>query len=142
MSDPVHSVTPNNLRMITLLSDAGLPTTDLTEERAEYIALGSPPLAFGEIVYCGSAALLRSIVVADAARKTGKGGAVVAELLSRARARGMNDVWLLTETAEPFFATQGFVRRPRGEAPEDIRATSLFAHLCPDSAVLMHRSLS
>lgn len=128
--------------MIALLSDAGLLTTDLAEGTAEYVALGSPPSAFGGIVYCGAAALLRSIVVANAARKTGKGAAVVAELLSRAHARGVNDVWLLTETAESFFGAHGFVRRPRGEAPEDIRATSQFAHLCPDSAVLMHRSLS
>ncbi len=142
MSEPVHAVAPNDLRLIALLSDAGLPTTDLAEGTAEYVALGSPPLAFGGIVYCGSAALLRSIVVANAARKTGKGAAVVAELLSRARARGVNDVWLLTETAEPFFATQGFARRPRSEAPGGVRETSQFAHLCPDSAVLMHRSLS
>lgn len=128
--------------MIALLSDAGLLTTDLAEGAAEYIALGSPPLAFGGIVYCGSAALLRSIVVANATRKTGKGAAVVAELLSRARARGVKDVWLLTERAEPFFAKHGFMRRPRGEAPEGIRTTSQFGHLCPDSAILMHRSLS
>ena len=142
MSAPIHTVAANDLRMIALLSDAGLPTTDLAEGTAEYIAVGSPPVAFGGIVYCGSVALLRSVVVADAARKTGKGGAIVAELLSRARARGVNALWLLTETAEPFFAAHGFNRRPRGEAPEDIRATSQFAHLCPDSAVVMHRSLS
>jgi amino-acid N-acetyltransferase len=121
--------------MIALLTTAGLLTADLAEGDTEYLALGTE--AFGGIVWCGDEALLRSIVVADRARRTGKGRDIVDHLLSRARRKKVQAVWLLTETAEPFFAAMGFVRRARDDAPPAISATSQFRTLCPASAALM-----
>ena len=142
MREEVRSVAPDDPAMRALLASAGLLTADLAEGPAEYVALGAPPVAFGGIVYCGPHALLRSVVVADGARKGGKGRAVVDHLLSRARLNKMRDVWLLTETAEPFFAALGFERCARDQAPSAIQATSQFSKLCPSSSTLMRRSLS
>jgi amino-acid N-acetyltransferase len=140
--EQIRSVAPDDPAMLALLAKAGLLIADLAEGKAEYVALGAPPFAFGGIVYCGSHALLRSVVVAESARKNGTGRAIVDHLLSRARPNGIRDVWLLTETAEPFFAALGFERRGRDEAPCAIQATSQFSRLCPSSSTLMHRSLS
>lgn len=142
MTEQFLPVASNDPALLALLEHVRLPTADLNEGAAEYFALGSPPVACGGIVYCDAHALLRSVAVADAARKSGKGRAIVNHLLERARLNNLRDMWLLTETAEPFFAALGFERRARDEAPSAIRATSQFSRLCPSSSTLMHRSLS
>ncbi len=52
-----------------------------------------------------------------------------------------NDVFLLTETAEPFFVRFGFERVSREEAPPQLRASEEFRCLCPESAAFMRRSV-
>jgi N-acetylglutamate synthase-like GNAT family acetyltransferase len=142
VTEEIRSVASDDPAMLALLASAGLLTADLAEGLAEYVALGAPPVAFGGIVYCGHHALLRSVVVAESARMSGMGRAIVGHLLSQALLNGRRDVWLLTETAEPFFAALGFERRTRDEAPPAIQTTSQFSKLCPSSSTLMHRSLS
>ena len=140
MTEPFRRVASNDPALLALLKHAGLLTADLDEGAAEYFAMGS--VAFGGIVCFGVDGLLRSVVVAESARRGGKGRVVVNHLLSRARVHGMRDVWLLTETAEPFFAALGFEPRSRDTAPTAIQATSQFSKLCPSNSTLMHRSLS
>jgi hypothetical protein len=50
--------------------------------------------------------------------------------------------YLLTTSAADFFAHLGYKRVDRGEAPENIRATSEFSQLCPVSSVLMLKEMS
>ena len=56
--------------------------------------------------------------------------------------QGVDDLYLLTETAEPFFAKRGYGAIPRADAPAAIAATEELSSLCPDSAVLMHRAIA
>jgi amino-acid N-acetyltransferase len=89
----------------------------------------------------GEAGLLRSLAVRHDRRRSGLGSALVQELERVAGARGIRRLYLLTTTAEAFFAHRGYIREPREQAPEVIRRTPEFASLCPASAAFMGKSL-
>ena len=121
------------------LEAAGLPTGDLDEGDAHYFAFETG--GFGGFVSLGDVVLLRSIVVPAARRRRGLGRVILATLLETARAWGAKEAWLLTTTAEAFFAANGFERVARTDAPAAIATTSQFKDVCPDSAALMRRAL-
>jgi len=56
-------------------------------------------------------------------------------------AAGACEAWLLTETAEPFFARDGWARADRGDAPPAVAASVEFTSACPATAVAMRRRL-
>jgi amino-acid N-acetyltransferase len=89
----------------------------------------------------GDAALLRSVAVVARARGNGIGRALVADALADARAAGAREAWLLTETAESFFAGLGWARAARKDAPPAIAGSMEFATACPATAVAMRRPL-
>ncbi|WP_135827212.1 GNAT family N-acetyltransferase [Halorussus ruber] len=87
------------------------------------------------------AGLLRSVAVEESARGAGYGTAICEQLLDRARAADLGEVFLLTTTAEEFFADLGFERVEREQVPDSIRASAEFSDLCPDSATCMRTNL-
>jgi amino-acid N-acetyltransferase len=89
----------------------------------------------------GATALLRSVAVRGPARGRGLGGALVARAIADARAEGAREAWLLTETAELFFAGLGWTRADRSDAPAAVASSVEFASACPASAIAMRRSL-
>jgi len=132
----VRPDTPAFAAMKSALAAADLPVSDL-DEGAEYFALGD---AFGGLAMFGSVGLLRSLVVAE--RGKGNGSLMLAALVAQAKSSGVRDLWLLTTSAEAFFAKHGFARRARADAPEAIAATRQFKELCPDSAAWMHKRIA
>lgn len=126
----------------TLLSGARLPVDDLAATHLAFVGI-----ADGEVVGVvgfenhGRIGLLRSLVVADDARAAGLGRALVAALEASAREQGIDEIWLLTIDADPFFAQLGYQIRGRPSAPPEIRATSEFSELCPGDAFLMCKEL-
>ena len=89
----------------------------------------------------GRDALLRSLVVAPAHRGTGLGGKLVDRLAAEARRRDVNQFYLLTTTAEAFFARHGFQKIARQAVPAAITGTKEFNRLCPSSAICMTRTV-
>jgi amino-acid N-acetyltransferase len=87
----------------------------------------------------GAHVLLRSLVVAGDTRSQGVGGRLVRERCAAAAALGADDVYLLTETAEGFFARLGFARIPRDDVAAGIRQSEEFVSLCPATAAVMRR---
>src|ERR1700760_4884596 len=94
-----------------LLSECVLPTADLdnvtavrfwiAEENSTLVGtIGLEPF--------GAAGLLRSLAIAPAYRGRGIGVALVHQLEREARARGVQFLVLLTETARPFFSRLGY----------------------------------
>ena len=127
----------------SLLRDAGLPHEDFAEHLANFlVARGA-----GEIVgaagfeFHGGDALLRSLVVAPAHRGTGLGGELADRLTAEARRRGVRQFYLLTTTAEAFFARRGFRKIARQSVPAAIGDTREFKSLCPSSAICMTRAV-
>jgi amino-acid N-acetyltransferase len=127
-----------------LLDAAGLPTAGLSPSLADFLVAETGDRIAGAIgleVY-GGAALLRSAVVAAAARGRGAGTALVVALLERARGRGVRDVYLLTNTAEEWFPRFGFARIRREAVPAALHASAEFQGACPESAAILHATLA
>ena len=128
-----------------LLLESDLPVDDLGPDRLDgfLVAEDGDELAglIGLQVF-GTTGLLRSLVVARAARRAGLGGKLVGALESAAQTAGIRDLWLLTIDANGFFERQGFTVVNRDTAPPSIRETDEFSELCPDGAFLMQKSLS
>lgn len=85
----------------------------------------------------GAYGLLRSVAVRAGEQGRGTGRALVQSALAEAANAGASPVYLLTETAAPFFARLGFVPLKRPAAPDAIRQSGEFASVCPASAQLM-----
>jgi amino-acid N-acetyltransferase len=70
---------------------------------------------------------------------------LASELVERAETHaakyGVRTLYLLTTTAEAFFARRGYHRIDRGVAPAAIRSTREFAALCPASSAFMSKRL-
>ncbi|WP_395400839.1 arsenic resistance N-acetyltransferase ArsN2 [Pseudoduganella sp. UC29_106] len=88
------------------------------------------------------AALLRSVAVAGALRGQGLGDQLLGAIKAKARARGVDTLYLLTTTAAPFFAQRGFVPIERNATPAALQASREFQGVCPASASAMAASLT
>ena len=127
-----------------LLESADLPTADLTERHCEhffYLGSDESPSGLVGLEIYGEVALLRSLVVAPGVRRAGAGSALVSHAEQTARSAGVRVIYLLTTTAEEFFAKRGYRRAIRDAAPPAIRATREFAGICPASSAFMARTL-
>jgi N-acetylglutamate synthase-like GNAT family acetyltransferase len=126
-----------------LLESSRLPTRDLPESRpAFFVARNDAGLVgAGGLEIHGDAGLLRSVAVGERLRGTGLGRALVEAVEAAARARGLRELVLLTETAPDFFSRLGYADIARDEAPAAIRGSVEFRSLCPQSARCMRKRL-
>jgi amino-acid N-acetyltransferase len=60
-------------------------------------------------------------------------------LEAQAIQRDIESIYLLTETAKPFFASRSYAVIARSVAPEAIAASEEFSNLCPQTATFMRR---
>ena len=124
------------------LRSAGLPADDLNDAVLAFRlddAVGVVGWAALEI--CDHEALLRSVVVVPERRGTGGGSDLVRQVIAAASETGVQRLWLLTETAAPFFERLGFQTVDRAAAPKPIHSTSEFRECCPRSAACMTLAL-
>jgi amino-acid N-acetyltransferase len=127
-----------------LLAQSHLPTADLTPALLQhFLAYGTPedPVGVVGLELYGPVALLRSLAVAAHHRGVGLGRKLIAAAEVRARSHGVQELCLLTTTAERFFTRLGYERAEREAAPASIRGTNEFTTLCPASAVFMRKRL-
>ena len=138
------SVRPPLSTAVALLRSASLPTSDLTAEHCEHFffsgSADNPAGMVGLELY-GTVALLRSLVVAPDRRGAGEGSALLEHAERHAQANGVRTLYLLTTTAEHFFARHGYRNAARDSAPGAIRATREFSALCPATSAFMMRDL-
>lgn len=134
----LREIKADNAAFRAALTEAGLPTDDLTSEPFRYFEWKE--VAFGGLGE-GADALIRSIVVLPHARGRGCGKVMAESLADAARAAGVERLWLLTTSAAPFFEDLGWRAAERANAPPVIANSRQFSGLCPASATLMVRSL-
>jgi amino-acid N-acetyltransferase len=79
--------------------------------------------------------------VVENARSTGLGTALAAHAERYAQGRGVTHLYLLTTTAESFFAGRGYLHLARDKAPEAIQSTREFSGICPASSAFMVKRL-
>ncbi len=125
-----------------LLGAYGLPTADLSPAIELFGVRDGQGLegVVGIEPYAG-VGLLRSLAVRADRRQGGLGSALVLEAERIAAIRGITALYLLTTTAEQFFARRGYTRLAREDAPAQIRGTTEFASVCPSSAAFMGKLL-
>lgn len=134
----------DKLALFSLLENAALPISD--------IEFNEKKLFFGEFKHekligavgleiFKNTSLLRSLVVDKSARKKGLGKKLVTLIEKYLNENNIKTVYLLTTTAEKFFENLGYKKMTRSEAPEDIKNTSQFSDLCPNSSIFMGKYL-
>ncbi len=130
-------------RIRAMLREAGLPFEDVAQGRQDLIVA----LSGGEICGCiglekyGRHGLLRSLAVAEEYRGRGTGKALVEIVTAAAREAGIGELYLLTLTADRFFARLGFDSIDRASVPEAIRGTTEFESICPVSSTCMKKKI-
>ncbi len=134
------------LQLQSFLKENRLPFSDVQLENSHYLLFYENEELIGSIglEWYQSYALLRSVAIAEKWRGKGLGKMMVAEILKEAKEAKkakMDGVFLLTETAAPFFLQIGFTDFDRQQTPEAIRSSSEFSHVCPASARLMYASI-
>ncbi len=129
-----------------LLQQAKLPTDDLTSAPGLQLwVLEVEGKLAGAIALEGEgsvARLLRSLVVAPAQQCRGLGYSLVSRVERDARAQCVQQLVLLTETAQGFFNRLGYQVTERSAAHQPLQQSAEFRSLCPASAVCMAKSLS
>ncbi|HJV50198.1 MAG TPA: arsenic resistance N-acetyltransferase ArsN2 [Noviherbaspirillum sp.] len=142
----IRTPRPDDLPALkALLTASGLPSEDLTEQHLDhFIILAQSGRVVGSIGIekLGTDALLRSLAVDTMMRGEGFGMRLLQEIEDYARHNGVRNLYLLTTSADSFFEHHGYKRLERTAVPEPIRNTTQFVHLCPASAICLHKSLS
>jgi amino-acid N-acetyltransferase len=126
-----------------LLELSNLPSDDLTAGSLKYFLVlredGQLNGAIGLEIH-ESVALLRSLVVAEAARGRGHGATLTTAAEALATELGITSIYLLTTSAEKFFLARGYRVESRHDVPKSIQATTQFSALCPSTAIVMVKS--
>ena len=141
----IRAARPNDhAAVFRLLEQAGLPLAGVPDGLDDFIV----DEIDGEVVgviglerYDGSA-LLRSAVVDPDLRGLGVGARLVEGLLAHARRQQIQDIYLLTTTAEDWFPRFGFRPVDRDAVPPTVRMSVEFREACPASAAVMRTSLA
>jgi arsenate reductase (thioredoxin) len=85
--------------------------------------------------------LLRSMITNPAYRNKGIAGKLVRQLFQYAQSLKLTEIYLLTETAEKYFANKGFTSVLRDNVPEAIKQSQEFSHTCPSTAIVMKKEI-
>ena len=128
----------------SLLDDLGLPVAGVPEDLRNFIVAtheGDVIGVTGLELADSNAVLLRSVGVHPAHRNNGVARRLVALAIEDARSMNIRSVYLLTPSAEKYFARWGFVETSRADIPEALAATSEFQGACAQSTTLMKLDL-
>lgn len=127
----------------TLLAQNDLPIDGVRDNFSSFVVADDRGVISGTIGLekYGSVALLRSAVVSSEHRGTGVGRQLVEQLLERAEEAGVDELFLLTTTAEKYFPKFGFTQTTRAAVPDALKASAEFRGACPDTAIVMTRRI-
>lgn len=130
-----------------VLAAGGLTHEDITPSHLQHFLVlkDDPRLRLTGVVGLelrNNMALLRSLAVIEPRRNKGLATQLVREIENYARSQRVDTLYLLTLTAERFFARKGYRKTDRKSAPDAIQETAEFKNLCPATAVCMKKNLS
>lgn len=135
---------PSRVGAVSLLEAARLPAADLTDRHFDHFFYLGPRESPTGLIGCeihGNDGLLRSLVVTPDNRGAGTGSALVGHVEAYARIQGVRAMYLLTTTAEQFFARRGYSPVGRDQVPDSIRSTPEYSDICPASSAIMVKHL-
>lgn len=141
---PLPARTEDLPQMLSLLSDAHLPTEGVAGNLGGYVVMktGEGAVAgLAGVEFYGDQALFRSLCVAPEYRDKGIGSRLTAALFRMAAARRCREAYLLTTTAEKYAEKRGFRRIERSEVKGPVTGSEEFRSACPVTAVVMKMDL-
>jgi amino-acid N-acetyltransferase len=127
-----------------LLTSADLPVEDISAKSLEHFLVihnGDDVVGVIGLDLAGDVALLRSLAVADTKRDRGLGHQLVVAAETLAMQCGVRDIYLLTTTADRYFAAHGYKVSQRAGAPAVLAEMPQFKSLCPSTSTLMSKRL-
>lgn len=126
--------------VILLLKSNNLPHQDIKLDNSLFVSYSDEHgkvVGSGGLEFYSRYALLRSVAVDESQRGKAFGKEIVKDLVDRAKHQSIREIYLLTETAHDFFLKRGFTDVARENVPEEVKASSEFASVCPVSAACM-----
>ena len=139
----ITPATPANFSAaIEQLKTNNLPIEDISETTDLFVLMDDNKVS-GTIAieYSGTEGLLRSLSVSEEQRNNGLGIQLVNYIENYALQNGVQNLYLLTTTAEIFFERRAYEVVERNEVPLFIQNTSEFNSVCPTSAIIMKKRL-
>jgi amino-acid N-acetyltransferase len=136
---------PNDEASVTsFLIKYDLPYEDISFHLANFILAkaGGTIIGTNGIEIDGQDGLLRSLAVESEFRSRGISKELYTRLLARAHLKGVQRLFLLTQTAEKYSARLGFRTIRRDSLPASIQNTAEFKSLCPKTAICMMKVIS
>lgn len=122
-----------------LLTSVKLPLEGVEEHLADFLILSQEGELIGTVgleMY-GDKALLRSLAVTPQEQGKGYGIRLYQAIIRKAQEQKIAEIYLLTETAEKFFAARGFEKISRERVDERVKTSVEFQSACPASAACM-----
>ncbi len=140
----VEKATAGDLSAIKgILSNVGLPYEDVGEHLDNFFVARQGNAVIGTVgmeVYNG-AALLRSLAVEESQRNKGIAKSLYNKLVEHIESKGIQQVSLLTTTAEQYFARLGFEKVRQENIPAFVKNTKEYRLYCPSHAVCMVKTI-
>ena len=136
----IRPATPQDLTALqTLLAEASLPLDGIENHLTTAVVAQQNKELVGSaaLELYGTAALLRSVAVKESLQGTGLGSQLVKVILDMALQRGVNEIYLLTETAVGYFPRFGFQSINREDVAPAVQQSIEFTSACPASAQVM-----
>ena len=127
-----------------LLTLCGLPHEDITLQHLRHFWVMKEKEQIIGVVgleVFGRLALLRSLAVDPRFRNQGFAQQLMKKAEEYAASLKIEELYLLTVTAESFFQKRGYEKIARETAPQEIKGTAEFQGLCPVSSVLMVKQI-
>lgn len=130
--------------IISLLQQVALLTDDLPSDLPDFVIAKEEGRSIGVagLERFGPVGLLRSVAVDPQHQGKQIAAQLVSRLLETAKAHNLEEVYLITNTADRYFERYGFQPVNRQEVPAAIQQTQQFSDLCPSSAIVMKRALT
>lgn len=125
-----------------MLAANKLPVDDISDNTELFMLTRKGKLiGTGGLEMLGDVALIRSVSTDDNLRGNGLGKYVVDELEQAAIRAGVQTLYLVTTTAERFFAKLGYSLADRATLPDVVKQQRQLKDVCPVSAIVMWKSL-
>jgi amino-acid N-acetyltransferase len=130
--------------VVALLTTEKLPAEDLPATLENFLAAiqNDEVIGVAGLEIYSDYGLLRSLVVQPKYRSEGIACKLLGQIEALAGSKGLKSLFLMTETAARYFDRKGYSRITRSDVPAEVQRSSEFSHVCPQSAIVMIKSLT
>ena len=125
--------------IVNLLAECKLPHSDIVPGKQNFIIAEIDRKIIGCAGFeaYNESGLFRSLGVKPIHREMKIGKDLLSKVIDLSKENNVNQLYLLTTTADVYFKKSGWKVINRNEVPDDILATTEFSSICPSTAICM-----